>query len=191
MKTIFIFLTSVFLMITVKIAAQEYVASPVKLSKEAIGKISSVLSENAVIILNDQNDEFAFAIRLFPILTALNEGDSIARLNQSLVMDYQAGFPIDDLDFYMPGNKSKQHSMDGNLTINNITKPVKINFYLYESVPQDISSKDVHTYPLRISFALEINPAEYELDIETAKFTEKIIVVVKNGIINRASNNLQ
>lgn len=177
------------LMVTFKINAQEFVSSDVRLSKEAIGKTTSVVSENAVIRLNNQNDEFVFSIRLFPILTSTNENDSITSLNQKMVVDYKAIFPIDDLDFFDAGNEGKRYTLYGDLTVNNITKPLQLDFYLQQYIAPDISIQDIQIYPVRISFAFEINPAEFGLDNETAKFTEKIIVVVGNGIINKSTGS--
>ncbi|HEY0029906.1 MAG TPA: hypothetical protein VGC65_04030 [Bacteroidia bacterium] len=189
MKTITL-LTVLLLFFAGGIAAQEqYIASPVRLSKEAIGKISSVITENALIKLNNQNDEFTFAIRLYPILTSSSTNDSITTMNQNLVVDYKAEFPIDDLDFFDVGYEGKTYSLNGDLTIYNITRPLLINFYLHESTPEDINAKNIRSYPVRISFAFEINPAEYGLDYETANFTEKIIIIVENGIINKPSAN--
>ncbi len=188
MKTIFNILTGLFISISVMAQAQEYVSSDVKLSKEAIGKTTADIVENAVIRVNEQNDEFAFSIRLFPILASSNDNDSIATLNKNMVLDYKASFPIDDLAFFEPGNNGKKFILRGNLTINNISKPVQLDFYLQEYMPQGLATKDIQTYPVRMSFALEINPAEYGLDNETAKFTEKIIIVVGNGIINRTKS---
>jgi hypothetical protein len=188
MKTIFRLLTAFMIMISVSMTAQDYISSNVKLSKEAIGKITSVMSENVVIKLNEQNDEFTFSLRLYPILAGINENDSIASLNQKIILDYKGVFPIDNLSFFEAGNNGKRYTLKGDLTVNNITKPHELDFYLQESLPQDISTMDIHTYPVRISLALEFNPAEFGLDNETAKFTEKITIVIADGIINKSEN---
>ena len=182
MKTIFKFLTTIMIMMSVNLTAQDFISSAVRLSKEAIGKTTSVISENAVIKLNEQTDEFTFSIRLFPILTTATENDSIASLNQKIIMNYIAVFPIDDLSFFEAGNNGKRYTLKGDLTINEVTKPYELDFYLQKNLPQDLTT---YTYPVRISFALEINPAEFGLDNETAKFTEKIVIVIGNGIINK------
>ncbi|MFL5764130.1 MAG: YceI family protein [Bacteroidia bacterium] len=188
MKTIIHSIFGFLMLLSSSVIAQEYIASKAKLSKEAIGKTTSVSSDNAILKLDEQSNKFSFSIHLFPILTSTSENDSIARLNQQMIMDYRADFPAGDLDFTTNISESKQYSMDGDLTVNGITKPVKIYFYLQPSIPADNSSRDVHGYPVRMRFALEINPAEFGLDIETAKFTEKITVMIDNGIINRTSS---
>jgi hypothetical protein len=191
MKTILKFLTAFLLMMPLSIHAQEFIASHVKLSKEAIGQTSSVSSDNAVLKLDDQTNRFSFSIRLFPILTSPNESDSIATLNQKISMSYKADFPIDNLEFYDAGANGKQYTMDGELSVNGITKPFRLNFYLQGAMAQDVNSHDIHSYPARISFAITINPAEYALDMETAKFTEKIIIMVENGVLNRSSDGTE
>jgi hypothetical protein len=188
MKTIAKFIIVILTGLAFSCDAQEFIASRVKLSKEAIGKVSTVTSDNAVIRLTEGSNNFSFSLQLYPILSGLNENDSIATLNQKITMTYKAEFPISDPDFYNIDTKSKQYTMDGDLTVNGFTRPVKISFYLMPAVAADVSSRDIHGYPFRISFALEINPAEYGLDIETAKFTEKITVMVDNGIINRTTS---
>jgi hypothetical protein len=184
MKTIAHFLTILLLTVSFQLPAQEFIGSHVRLTKEAVNQPVSVKDDNGIIRLNDQTNEFSIYVQLWQILTSANESDSIADINKHLRVNFRGQFPISDFAFYTGDEKTYQ--IPGKLTINHISRAISIVCSFHKSISENFDENDVHSYPVRISFAIEINPADYNLDIETAKFTETIIVAVENGIINKS-----
>jgi hypothetical protein len=189
MKTLNTLLISIFSVIAFQVTAQEFIGSNVRLSKEIEtgGAFSS--NEIGLIKLNDQNNEFVFDLPLFSILSTPNN-DSIISLNKGVVLHFRTDFPVSDLDFLSNDGSEKTFTVPGELTINNITLPVNMNFGLHSSMAQVDDARGIKSYPAMVSFVIEINPAEYNLDLETINFVRSIYVEVRNGIINRSTSTL-
>jgi hypothetical protein len=198
MKTIRTFLLTLFLSITYGIVGQEFIGSNTRLMKtretvidcktlceeQRIIKTSS--SEDVGLIkLNGQTNEFNFNVPLYNILST-NRNDSISSLNKSVVANYRAIFPISDLDFFTSGTQTSLQ-IQGELTVNGRTRPATMSLNLQEALPYNLDNRDVHSYPVLVSFALEISPADYNLDFETINFTRSITIEVRNGVVNRSN----
>ncbi|MCW3102163.1 MAG: hypothetical protein JWO09_603 [Bacteroidetes bacterium] len=188
MKTLNTLLISIFSIITFQAAAQEFIGSNVRLSKEIETGGSYSSSEIGLIKLNDQNDEFVFDIRLFPILTTPKDNDSITTMNKSVVLHFKTQFPVSDLDFLSNDGSEQTFTVPAELTINNITRAVNIRFGLHSAMAQTDEARGIQSFPAMVSFVIEINPAEYNLDFETINFVRTMYVEVRNGTINRTTN---
>lgn len=179
---------SIFSIITFQSTAQEFIGSNVRFSKEIETGGSFSADEIGLIKLNDQNDEFVFDIRLFPILTTPKDNDSIASMNKSVVLHFKTQFPVTDLDFLANDGSEQTFTVPAELTINNITQPVNIRFGLHSSMSRTDDARGIKSYPAMVSFVIEINPGEYDLDFETINFVRTIYVEVRNGTINRTTD---
>jgi hypothetical protein len=182
------------MVIAVRTYSQEYIGSNTKFSKEsehcnkdtAICRFSA--GESGIISLNAQNDEFSFTIPFFKILTSPKNNDSITDLNKNILVRFRGKFPISNLDFYNSNATESSFTFPGELTINEITQPVNLTANLFASVAIDDASRGLDTYPVRINFRMEINPADFKLDFETINFVRSITLEVRNGIINKTEN---
>ncbi|MDF2436671.1 MAG: hypothetical protein K0Q95_1047 [Bacteroidota bacterium] len=190
MKTLKTIITSFLIAASsIGVLAQDFIGTNVRFSKEIETGGSYTAGEIGLIKLNDQNDEFSFDISLFPILTSPAANDSITGLNKQVDLNFHAQFPAGDLDFLANDGSEKTYSIPGELTINNITRPVKMVFGIHSSMTQANGALGIKTFPALVSFIIEINPAEYGLDFETINFVRVIRVEVRNGILNRSTQN--
>lgn len=187
MKVLTRILLSVFSMITLQAAAQEFIGTNVHFSKEIENGGSHSADEIGLIRLNNQSDEFSFDISLFPILTTPRDNDSIKSMNEKVVLSFRSQFPHNDLDFLSNDGSEKTFTVPGELTINNRTRPVTVILGMHSSMALDDETRGIDSYPVLISFIMEINPSEYGLDFETINFVRSIYVEVRNGIINKSS----
>jgi hypothetical protein len=187
MKTLRTLIVSLFTLIALQASAQDFVGSTVRFAKEIEtgGKLDA--THIGLIKLNDQNDEFVFDIPLYPILTSPRDNDSITTMNKNIMLHYRADFPVSDLDFLANDGSESSFVIPGELTINNITRPVKMNLSVHGAAPYIDEARGIKSYPALISFTLEINPAEYNLDFETINFVRTIYVEVRNGVINNTT----
>jgi len=188
MKALNTLLISIFSIITFQAAAQEFIGSNVRLSKDIETGGSFSANEIGLIKLNDQNDEFVFDIRLFPILTTPKDNDSIATMNKSVLLHFKTQFPVADLDFLSNDGSEETFTVPAELTINNTTRAVNIRFGLHSAMVQTDEARGIKSFPALVSFVIEINPAEYNLDFETINFVRTLYVEVRNGTINRTTN---
>lgn len=188
MKTICTILTAFFLSFTIGIYGQEFIGNTAKLSKfkDTTAAVFYSANEICLIKLNDQTDEFIFNLPLFNILSS-STNDSITALNKLVFASYRADFPVSNLDFFSSGAEAS-FDITGELTINGITKHAPLHLSL-QSAPILENNRDIHSYPVKISFAMDINPAEYFLDYETINFTRTITIEVSHGVINRTNDN--
>ena len=167
--------------------SQEFIGTTIRFSKEAEnGRLYSA-SRTGIIKLNDQNNEFSFNTSLFPILTSPSGNDSIMSLNKNMNLDLFAEFPVDDLDFYESNASESSFEIPAEITINGITRQVNIQMGVHKSIAHDVESRDAHSYPVRISFIIDVNPGDYNLDFETINFIRSISIEVRNGIINKST----
>jgi hypothetical protein len=179
--------------ISVRTYSQEFIGSNIRFSKEsehcnrdtAICRYSAV--DIGIIKLNEQNNQFDFDVSLFPILSSPRNNDSIISMNRNIYLNYRITFPVNNLEFYESNSTESSFAVPGELTINGITNPVIIYMGIFASAAQDVEYRDVHTYPVRISFMLDINPGDFKLDFETINFVRSITVEVRNGVINKAA----
>jgi hypothetical protein len=186
MKALTRILLSVFSMITFQAAAQEFIGTNVRFSKDIEAGTSLSADQIGLIRLNNQSDEFSFDISMFPILTTPRDNDSIKSMNEKVVLSFRSQFPVNDLDFLSNDGSEKNFTIPGELTINNRTRPVTMIFGMHSSMARNDESRGIESYPVLISFIIEINPAEYGLDFETINFVRTIYVEVRNGIINKS-----
>lgn len=179
--------------IAMRTYSQEFIGSSTNLWKETgncdlyTGTCHYSASEVGILKLNDQNDEFSFDVSLFPILTSPAENDSITSMNKNMYLNFSARFPIGDLDFYESNATESTLNIPGEITINGITKQVNLIMGIHVAIAHDVESRDVHSYPVRASFIIDINPADYNLDFETINFISLISVEVRNGVINKSN----
>jgi polyisoprenoid-binding protein YceI len=185
MKTRAIFFSIILVGMVFFLPKQQYVASHAHFAKQTFGdSVQKVAEENAIIKLDYQTNEFNIDVNLFNILTSPNENDSIRDLNRTITLNYKTAFPVSDLDFFATANDDVNYTLEGELRINNVTRPAQLKMGLRRAPVQEFIS-GIYNYPVRVSFMININPAEFNLDNETAKFTEWIHVVVENGIVNK------
>lgn len=189
MKTISLLLISIFSVFTFHTPDQEFIASTVRFSKYIETGRTLSTNEFGVIRLNNENDEFVFDVPLYSILTSPRNNDSITALNKKMLVHYKADFPVNDLDFLANDGAQKTFSIQGELTINNITLPVNTVFSLHGAMEQADEARGIKSYPVLVSFLIEINPAEYNLDFETINFVRSIYIEVSNGVINRTNGS--
>lgn len=182
--------------VVMKSYSQEFIGSNAKLFKETenCNNLAPIVcgfstNETVLIKLNEQNDEFSFDVSLFPILTTPKSNDSIASLNQNIYATFSGKFPVSNLDFYESNATESSFSFPGELTINGITKPVNLSVGIFASNDRDEASRGIDTYPVKISFSVYINPADFKLDFETINFVSSILIEVRNGVINKFNGN--
>lgn len=187
---------TILMVFAVRTYSQEFIASNAMLSKESENCNSQspifcryFATEVALLKLNEQNDEFSIYIPLFSILTSPKGNDSIANLNKNIYATFIGKFPVSNLDFYESNATESAFSFPGELTINGITKPINISMGIFASTDRDEASRGIDTYPVRISFTIEIDPGEFKLDFETINFINSIIIEVRNGVINKSTEN--
>lgn len=188
MKTLGLLLISIFSVITFHIPDQEFIASNIHFSKYAETGKTFTANEFGVIKLNNENDEFVFDVPLYPILTSSKSNDSINNINRKVLLHYKADFHVADLDFLSNDGSQKTFTIPGELTINNVTLPVNTTFSMHGAMEQADENRGIKSYPALISFVIEINPAEYNLDFETINFVRTIYIEIRNGVINRTDN---
>jgi hypothetical protein len=189
MKTLKTILTTILLATSISAVGQDFIGTNVRFSKDIETGGSYTAGEIGLIKLNDQNDEFSFDISLFPILTSPASNDSIRGVNRQVDLNFHAQFPSGDLDFLSNDGSERIYTVPGELTINNITRPAKVMFGIHSSMSQTNEALGIKTFPALVSFIIEINPAEYGLDFETINFVRVIRVEVRNGILNRSTQN--
>jgi hypothetical protein len=187
MKTITLFLISIFSIITFQMTAQDLIGSNVRLTKEIETGGSFTASEIGLIRLNDQTNEFSFEISLFPILTSPKGNDSITNINRKVFLRFRADFPISNIDFFVNDGTEHDITLPGELTINNRTFPVNMQMGIHGALEQKNQARGIESYPVLISFMVEVNPAEYGLDFETINFVRSISIDVRKGIINKST----
>jgi hypothetical protein len=188
MKTITRILISVLSLLSFQLIAQDFIGTNVRLSKviETGGDFSS--TDVGLIKLNNQNDEFAFDIPMFTILTSPKHNDSITDMNRRVTCSLRMKFPVDELDFLANDGTEMNFKIPGELTINNVTLPVMVDIGMHSSRAKVDEARGIKSYPALVSFALEINPQEFGLEFETINFVRSIVIEVRNGIINRADS---
>lgn len=198
MKTIRAFLLTLFLSLTCGIVGQEFVGSNARLIRIRETVIDNTISEEqkvnntftaediGLLKLNGQTNEFNFSIPLHNILS-ISRNDSITSLNNMVVANYRAIFPITDLDFFTSGVQTSLQ-IQGELTINGKTRPSTMFLSLQEALPYNLNNRDIHSYPVLVSFAIEILPSDYNMDFETINFTRTITIEVRNGVVNRSND---
>jgi len=154
MKALNTLLISIFSIITFQAAAQEFIGSNVRLSKDIETGGSFSANEIGLIKLNDQNDEFVFDIRLFPILTTPKDNDSIATMNKSVLLHFKTQFPVADLDFLSNDGSEETFTVPAELTINNTTRAVNIRFGLHSAMVQTDEARGIKSFPALVSFVI-------------------------------------
>lgn len=187
MKTLATYVSILFLSIAFKLSAQEFISSPVRFSKETEENISFTGNDYAVIKLNTHTQEFSMGSCL---IMGINDTVTGKSEEFNLTLNFAGKFPIDNIDFFDIANDNNIHTINGELTVNNVTHPYKINFGLHAANPSsNIYSQDIRNSNTRISFALEINTGDFELETIPLTFAKTIIVSVKNGVINKTGDN--
>lgn len=161
-------------------AQDDFLTSRIRVSTET----GNVVSENtfAIVKLNTNSHEFNIASC---ILFEMNDSSTGTSEQTSLTLNFTGQFPIDNLDFYDVANDKNSHTISGELTINNITRPYKINFGLHGSSSINVYSQDKRSYMARINFAIEINTDDFNLNIPPG-YAKTFVVAVKDGVINKA-----
>ncbi|MCE3279587.1 MAG: hypothetical protein K0S44_1778 [Bacteroidetes bacterium] len=187
MKTFTRILLGVFSMITFQAAAQEFIGTNVRFTKEIEAGGSKSTDEIGLIRLNNQSDEFSFDISMFSILTTPKDNDSIKHMNERVNLSFRCQFPHNDLEFLSNDGSETEFTIPGELTINNRTRPVNLILGMHSSMIKNDETRGIDSYPVVVSFIMEINPAEYGLDFETINFVRSIYVEVRNGVINKSN----
>jgi hypothetical protein len=189
MKALKTLLMSFLIAIAIGSSAQDFIGSNVRFSKDIETGNKFAAEQVGLIKLNDQNNEFTFDISLFPILTSPRSNDSIVNLNRQVILNFHSQFPAGDLDFLANDGSERNYSIPGELTVNGITRQVTVGFGLHSSMSQTNEALGIKTFPALVSFIIEINPADFGLDFETINFVRTIRVEVRNGILNRSTQN--
>jgi hypothetical protein len=179
-----------FLMLLTGLKAQEYIGSTVDFTKIRADSVITTAKGSGTINLSQETNEFIINIPLAPILVSSYANDSINKVSSLLYMHYKSVFPENTLVLDNIVRDRRTYKMLGEISINGIRRPLIISIDLYKPLsqaPVNITDPpDVPgAYPVHISFMIEINPAEFNMDYETAKFTQTILVQVDYGTINR------
>lgn len=170
---------------------QHFMGSEVKLLTGVNDSVKYEINKSAVISLNDQSNQFAVTVSLFPLVDNPDQEDSLALQNNLLQLTFSGQFPIDEFSFYADKNDGNSYTMNGMLTVNGISKPYTLAFIIRTSrqanpLDQTIPLSDEATfYSARISFAIRINPADYGLDAEPIALKHDVSVEIADGIINK------
>lgn len=161
-------------------AQDDFLTSRIRVSTE----IGNVVSENtfAIVKLNTNSHEFNVASC---ILFEINDSSTAKSEQANLTLNFTGQFPIDNLDFYDVANDKNIHTISGELTINNVTRPYKINFGLHGPSSINVYTQDKRSYIARINFAMEINTDDFNLDIPSS-YAKTFVIAVKDGVINKA-----
>ncbi|MES2590733.1 MAG: hypothetical protein V4608_02525 [Bacteroidota bacterium] len=187
MKTIANYVTILLMSMALKMYAQEFISSPVQFSKEMGENISATGNDYAVIKLNTHTHEFSMGSCL---VMAINDTVTGKNEQYNLTLNFAGKFPIDNIDFYDVVNDDNIHTINGELTVNNVTQPYNINFGLHTAnASSNIYSQDIRSSVTRISFAIELNAADFELFAIPVTFAKVIVIGVKNGVINKTGDN--
>jgi hypothetical protein len=187
-----IFVSFLILSFYFKAQSQVIIGSPTIISTEVNGNINSVNNESTVISLNDASKEFTASVSLLPIVNNADEEDSLAEANNLLQLIFTGQFPIDNFAFFSDNNDDNIHRMNGLLSVNGISNPYTLSFTLQSPLNTDkrnseeVLSADASFFPFKISFIIEMNPADFGLDREPSAIEKDIIVEVTGGIINEA-----
>jgi hypothetical protein len=192
MKTIASITTIILMLVVLKTSAQEFINSRATISVDSDVPIP-FKDETVLILLNEQTSFFSVSSCILLRTVKLNN-DSSATSNKPLFMNFKAPFPITNLDFYDPNNDKKQYTMNGELTIAETTKPFTIDFNLHSYASQNTVTNDFHSYPALISFTMQIDPDDYNLQnvpscFSNFCFAKLIMVSVQNGTINKSNES--
>jgi polyisoprenoid-binding protein YceI len=111
--------------------------------------------------------------------------------NNLLELTFNGQFPIDNFSYYFNVNDNDTYNMNGLLTANGISIPYTLTFTV-RTLPtadpideNDINAIDDYYYPVKISFAIEMDPKDYKLNLEPIALKNVIIAEVVDGIINK------
>lgn len=189
MKTLKSILMSFLIAMAINASAQDFIGSNVRFTKNIETGASYSAEEIGLIKLNEQNNEFSFDISLFPILTNPKDNDSITSINRRINLSFRSEFPASNLDFLSNDGSEINYFIPGELTVNGVTQPVKIQFGIHSSMTQTNEALGIKTFPALVSFVVEINPGDFGLDFETINFVNLIRLEVRNGVLNRATQN--
>jgi polyisoprenoid-binding protein YceI len=108
-------------------------------------------------------------------------------MNRNVYVNFLGTFPVANLDFYTSNATESNFNMAGEVTINGITKPMTVEIGIHAAPVTDVRTVDVQSYPVRISFVMDINPGDFNMDFETINFINSITMEVRNGVINKSS----
>jgi hypothetical protein len=180
---------TVMALIALEVNAQDFVGSNVRLSKQIETGGEKNADEIGLIKLNNQNDEFSFDVALFPILSTPKDNDSIRDMNKKIFLKFTTHFHFTDLDFGANDGNEKHFTVPGEITLNNKTLPINLDVGIHGAMALTDENRGISTYPVLMSFIIDINPGDFGLDFETINFVRTISVEVRNGIINRSDMN--
>lgn len=183
MKPIAHFLTTASLIIGLSASSQaqdDFVTSRIRVSTET----GVIISDNAsaIIKLNTHSQELNVSSC---ILLSINDSVTGKSNQTSLTIDFTGQFPIENLDFYDVANDKNIHIASGELTVNQVNRPYKMNFGLHGPSSINVYSQDKRSYSARINFAIEVNAADFNLGDIPASFAKTIILGIKDGVINK------
>jgi hypothetical protein len=181
------FLTGIlFILVSFVPEQNDFVTSHISVMKETGESMISSDNSYAVIKLNTYNQQLD--INSCVLLTI---SDSITKKDElfSLSLNFTGQFPIDNLDFYDVANDKNIHTANGILTVNNVPHSYRLNFGLHGPNSINFRSQDASSYQAQINFAMEIGSVDYGLNDIPANVTKAILVVIKDGIINKTNEN--
>ena len=161
MKPIALFVATAISMVFLSasgLAQDGFVTSGTRISTET----GTVISDNSlsIIKLNTHSQELNISTCIL-----LNINDSITgkKDQASLTIDFTGQFPIENLDFYDVANDKNIHVVSGELTVNQVSRPHKMNFGLHGPSSINVYTQDKRSYSASISFAIEVNTYDFEL----------------------------
>ncbi|MFY9308318.1 MAG: hypothetical protein WAQ28_04630 [Bacteroidia bacterium] len=162
-------------------AQTDFKTSRIRVSTES----GAVVSENtfAVIKLNTNSQEMDISSC---ILFDINDSATGKSEQASMTINFKGQFPIENLDFYDVANDKNIHTMSGELTVNNITRAYKMNFGLHGPSSINVYTQDKRSYTAQISFAIEIDVDEFDLDVPPS-YAKTFIIAIKDGVINKTN----